>query len=57
MAWKTIQFRSHKNIAIKEMKEKKRKYQTITQDITEFGLQYLRLPDSQPLTIEVELKH
>jgi hypothetical protein len=57
MAWKTIQFRSHKNIAIKEMKEKKRKYQTITQDITEFGLQYLRLPDSQPLTIELELKH
>jgi hypothetical protein len=32
-----IWFNSHKNIAIKEMWEKKRKYQTRTQDVTEFG--------------------
>jgi hypothetical protein len=34
----TIQFNSHKNIAIKEMRETKRKDQTITQDVTEIGL-------------------
>jgi hypothetical protein len=33
-----IRFNSHKNIAIKEMWEKKRKDQTRTQDVTEFGL-------------------
>jgi hypothetical protein len=32
-----IRFNSHKNIAIKEMWEKKRKDQTRTQDVTEFG--------------------
>jgi hypothetical protein len=32
-----IWFNSHKNIAIKEIWEKKRKYQTKTQDVTEFG--------------------
>jgi hypothetical protein len=31
------QFNSHKNIAIKEMWEKKIKDKTITQDVTEFG--------------------
>jgi hypothetical protein len=41
-----IQFNSHKNIAIKETREKKRKDQTITQYVTEFGLQCLRLRDS-----------
>jgi hypothetical protein len=44
-----IQFNSHKNKAIKETRENKRKDQTKTQDITEFGLQCLRLRDSQPL--------
>jgi hypothetical protein len=40
------------------MREKKRKKnQIITQNVTEFSLQYLRLRDSQPLTIEVEPKH
>jgi hypothetical protein len=39
------------------MRENKIKDQTRTQDVTEFSLQYLRLRDSQPLTIEVELKH
>jgi hypothetical protein len=53
----SIQFNSQKNIAIKEMREKKRKDQTRTQDVTEFGLQYLLLRGSQPLTIEVNLKH
>jgi hypothetical protein len=53
----SIQFNSHKNIASKEMREKKRKYQIRTQDVTEFGLKCLRLWDSHPLTIEVELKH
>jgi hypothetical protein len=52
-----IQFNSHKNIAIKETREKKRKDQIRTQDITKFGLQCLCLRDSQPLTIEVEPKH
>jgi hypothetical protein len=52
-----IQFNSHKNIAIKEMREKKRKDQIRTQDVTEFSLQCLRLQDSQPLTIEFEPKH
>jgi hypothetical protein len=33
-----IQFNSHKNIAIKETREKKRKNQTRTQDVTGFGL-------------------
>jgi hypothetical protein len=33
-----IRFNSHKNIAIKEIWEKKRKEQTRTQDVTEFGL-------------------
>jgi hypothetical protein len=31
------QFNSHKNIAIKEMWEKKNKDKTRTQDVTEFG--------------------
>jgi hypothetical protein len=39
------------------MREKKRKYQTRTQDVTEFGLKCIRLRNYQPLTIEVELKH
>jgi hypothetical protein len=39
------------------MRENKRKDQTRTQDITEFGLQCVRLRESQPLTIEVEPKH
>jgi hypothetical protein len=30
----SIQFNSHKNIAIKEMREKKKKDQTRTQDLT-----------------------
>jgi hypothetical protein len=33
-----IQFNSHKNIAIKETREKKIKNQIRTQDVTEFGL-------------------
>jgi hypothetical protein len=33
-----IQFNSYKNIVIKEIWEKKRKDQTRTQDVTEFGL-------------------
>jgi hypothetical protein len=52
-----IQFNYHKNIKIKETREKKRKDQIRTQDVTEFGLQCLRLSDYQPLTIEVELKY
>jgi hypothetical protein len=39
------------------MREKKKKDQIRTQDVTEFGLQCLRLQDSQPLKIEVESKH
>jgi hypothetical protein len=42
----SIRFNSHKNITIKEMRENKRKDQTRTQDITEFGLKCLRLRDS-----------
>jgi hypothetical protein len=53
----SIRFNSHKNIAIKEMREKKRKDQIITQNLMEFGLKCLRLRDSQSLTIEVEPKH
>jgi hypothetical protein len=53
----SIRFNSHKNIVIKEMTEKKRKYQTRTQDVTEFGLKCLRLRDSRPITIKVEPKH
>jgi hypothetical protein len=52
-----IRFNSHKNIAIKLMREKKKKDQIRKQDIIEFNLKYLRLRDSQPLTIEVELKY
>jgi hypothetical protein len=37
---------SHKNIAIKEMREKKRKYQTKTHDVTELGL---KMPTSSGL--------
>jgi hypothetical protein len=40
----SIRFNSHKNIAIKEMREKKRKYQIRTQDVTEFGLKMLTSP-------------
>jgi hypothetical protein len=39
-----IRFNSHKNIAIEEIWEKKRKYQTRTQDVTEFGLKMLTSP-------------
>jgi hypothetical protein len=53
----SIQFNSHKNIAIKAKRENKRKDQIRTQDVTKFDLQCLRLRDSQPLTIEVEPKH
>jgi hypothetical protein len=53
----SIWFNSHENIAIKEMREKKKKDQTRTQYVTEFSLKCLRLRDSQPLTIEVESKH
>jgi hypothetical protein len=53
----SIWFNSHKNIAIKEIREKKRKDQIRTQDVTEFGLKCLRIRDSQPLTIEVEPKY
>jgi hypothetical protein len=50
-----IQFNSHKNIVIKETREKND--QIRIQDVTEFGLQCIRLRDSQPLTIKVEPKH
>jgi hypothetical protein len=50
----SIRFSSHKNIAIKEIRENKRKDQTKTQDITKFGLKCLHLRDSQSPTIEVE---
>jgi hypothetical protein len=51
----SICFNFHKNIAIKEMREKKeRKDQIKTQDVMEFGLKCLRFRDSQPLIIEVE---
>jgi hypothetical protein len=52
----SIQFNSHKKLAIEEMREKK-KNQTRTQDVTEFGLKCLRLGDFQSLTMEVEPKH
>jgi hypothetical protein len=42
-----IQFNSHKNIAIKEIWENKRKDQTRTQDVTEFGL---KMPTSPELS-------
>jgi hypothetical protein len=42
-----IQFNSHKNIAIKTMWEKKKKDQTRTQDVTEFGL---KIPTSPGLS-------
>jgi hypothetical protein len=50
----SIRFNSHKNIAIKEMREKK-KNQIRTQNVTEFSLKCLRLWDSQPPTIEADL--
>jgi hypothetical protein len=37
MEYNLIRFNSHKNIAIKEMWEKKRKDQTRTQNVTEFN--------------------
>jgi hypothetical protein len=52
-----IQFNSHKNIAIKKMRENKRKEQIRTRDVIEFNLQCLRLRDSQSITIEIEPKH
>jgi hypothetical protein len=42
----SIRYNSHKNIAIKEMRGKKRKDQTRTQDVTEFGL---KMPTSPGL--------
>jgi hypothetical protein len=42
----SIQFNSHNNITIKEMREKKRKDQTRTQDVTNFGL---KMPTSPGL--------
>jgi hypothetical protein len=42
--YNSIRFNSHKNIAIKEMWEKKRKDQTRTQDVTEFGLKIPTFP-------------
>jgi hypothetical protein len=42
-----IRFNFHKNIAIKEMWEKKRKDQIRTQDVTEFGL---KIPTSPGLS-------
>jgi hypothetical protein len=42
----SIWFNSHKNIVIKEMRERKRKDQTRTQDVTEFGL---KMPTSPGL--------
>jgi hypothetical protein len=42
----SIQFNYHKNIAIKEIRENKRKDQTGTQDVTEFGL---KMPTSSGL--------
>jgi hypothetical protein len=41
-----IRFNSHNNIAIKEIREKKRKDQTRTQNVTEFGL---KMPTSPGL--------
>jgi hypothetical protein len=42
----SIWFNSHKNIAIKEMREKKGKYQIRTQDVTKFDL---KMPTSPGL--------
>jgi hypothetical protein len=42
----SIQFNSHNNITIKEMREKKKKDQTRTQDVTKFGL---KMPTSPGL--------
>jgi hypothetical protein len=42
----SIRINSHKNIAIKEMREKKIKDQIRTQDVTEFGL---KMPTSPGL--------
>jgi hypothetical protein len=53
----SIRFNSHKNIAIKEMREKKKIDQTRTQNVTEFGLKCLCLRDSQPLKFEIKPKH
>jgi hypothetical protein len=39
-----IRFNSHKKIAIKEIREKKRKDQIRTQDVTEFGLKMSTSP-------------
>jgi hypothetical protein len=44
----SIRFNSHKNITIKKMRENKRKDQTRTQDVTEFGL---KMPTSPGLPI------
>jgi hypothetical protein len=43
----SIWFNSHKNIAIKEIREKKRKYQTKTQGVTEFGIKMHASPGLQ----------
>jgi hypothetical protein len=43
----SIQFNSHKNIAIKEIREKKRKDQIRTQDVMKFGL---KIPTSPGLS-------
>jgi hypothetical protein len=53
----SIRLNFHKSIAIKEIREKKRKDQTRTQDVMKFGLKYLRRWESQPPIIEVELKY
>jgi hypothetical protein len=45
--YNSIRFNPHKNIAIKEMWEKKRKDQIRTQDVTEFGL---KMPTSPGLS-------
>jgi hypothetical protein len=42
--YNSIRFNSHKNISIKEMRENKRKYQTRTQDVTEFSLKMSTFP-------------
>jgi hypothetical protein len=53
----SIRFNSHKNIAIKKMRENKRIDQIRIQDVTKFSLKCLHLRNSQPLTIEIESKH
>jgi hypothetical protein len=40
------QFNSHKNIAIKEILEKKSKDKTRTQDVTEFGFKNTYVPET-----------